>query len=106
MKIQPGFSREYFVRLVKSIPVEKNALLETTSIDVLLDELLPVMFDEDVMPQRVNHSDGEDLVATSASNYYEGVTDAEVQAYYNEKKLTDDKPSWGLNSRLSKKMAC
>lgn len=103
MKIQPGFSREYFVRLVKSIPAEKNALLETTNIDVLLDELLPVMFDEDVMPQRVNHSDGEDLVATSASNYYEGVTDAEVLAYYNEKKLTDDKPSWGLNSRLSKK---
>lgn len=103
MKIQPEFSQEYFVRILKAIPSSEIPFLKDNDIDALLAEVLPVMFDESIMPQRVNHADGDDLVATSACNYYEGVTDEEVLAFYDEKKRCDDKPSWGLNSRLAKK---
>lgn len=103
MKIQPEFSQEYFVRMVRAIPKGECTFLRDNDVDALLEEILPVMFDESIMPQRVNHADGEDLVVTSACNYYEGVTAEEVLAYYDAMKRRDDKPSWGLNSRLVKK---
>ncbi|MEG1562410.1 MAG: dihydrofolate reductase, partial [Bacteroides sp.] len=70
----------------------------------LCDEVFPVIFDPAVMPKRVNQTDGEDLVLTSACNYYDGVTQAEAEAFYTKKKVsTDETPvSFGLNSRLVK----
>lgn len=71
----------------------------------LLDELVPVIFDEKVMPKRVNQADGADLVETSACNFYEGVTQAEVERFYAKMKDADDPmpPSYGLNSKLTKR---
>lgn len=89
-KIQPGFSKEHFVKLCEAA----NIMVE--------DEILEVMFNPDVLPQRVNHADGQDLVATSACNFYEGVTQQEATDFYTAMKKTDEDPSWGLNSRLVK----
>ena len=71
----------------------------------LTDELRDVIFNPEVLPKRVNKADGEDLVLTSACNFYEGVTQHEVEAYYgNMKNAADDTPpSYGLNSRLVKR---
>jgi len=71
----------------------------------LLDVLVPVIFDETILPKRVNQTDGEDLVMTSACNFYEGVNQAEVERFYNKMKSPDDltPPSYGLNSKLIKR---
>lgn len=50
---------------------------------MLCDRIFPVIFDAQVMPKRVNQADGEDLVLTSAANYYEGVTQQEAEEFYN-----------------------
>lgn len=89
-KMLPKMSREHFIELAKKAEVEVD------------DELMDVMFNPDVLPQRVNHADGDDLVATSACNFYEGVTQQEVSDYYEAMKQTDEDPSWGLNTRLVK----
>ena len=69
-----------------------------------MDEtLIPVMFDPAVMPKRTNQAAGQDLVLTSAGNYYEGVTQAEAEAYYAAHKDNNPEPKWiGLNSKLTK----
>ncbi|MGN0234738.1 MAG: dihydrofolate reductase [Paludibacteraceae bacterium] len=67
------------------------------------EELVPVMFDPAVMPKRTNQAAGQDLVLTSAGNYYEGVTQAEAEAYYAAHKDNSPEPKWiGLNSKLTK----
>ena len=67
------------------------------------EELLPVIFDPAVMPKRTNQAAGQDLVLTSAGNYYEGVTQAEAEAYYSAHKDNSPEPKWiGLNSKLTK----
>ena len=71
----------------------------------LLGLLVPVIFDPEVMPKRVNQTDGEDLVQTSACNFYEDVTQEEVERFYAKMKDADDAtpPSYGLNSKLTKR---
>lgn len=67
------------------------------------EELIPVLFDPSVMPKRTNQAAGADLVLTSAGNYYEGVTQAEAEAYYEAHKDNSPEPKWiGLNSKLTK----
>ena len=72
--------------------------------DETLKEILPVMFDPNVMPKRMNQAAGADIVATSAVNFYEGVTQKEVEAFYNAKKDPNDTTpiSYGLNSKVVK----
>ena len=67
-KMMPSFSKEYFIRQVKAIPQNQLPLDDEESVDEMLDTLIPVIFDPDVLPQRVNHADGEDLVMSSACN--------------------------------------
>lgn len=90
-KMLPEMSREHFVELADNAGIKVE------------EELLEVMFNPEVMPQRVNHADGQDLVATSACNFYEGVTQQEVSGYYEAMKQSDEDPSWGLNTRLVKR---
>lgn len=69
------------------------------------DELAEVIFNPDIMQKRVNLAEGQDLVLTSANNYYEGVTQTEAEAFYNQKKAQGDQqrpPMYGMNSRLAK----
>lgn len=101
-KFVPGFSESYFRQAVSLVDVGRLPLREGESVDDLCDELVPVMFDPTVLPKRVNKEDGADLVATSACNFYEGVTQSEAERFYGAMKAEcgDRAPSFGLNSRL------
>lgn len=103
-KFVPEFSQEFFTTQVKSIDPEKLPL-NGQSIDELLAELSPVIFDPTVMAKRVNQTEGEDLILTSANNLYDGVTQNEVEAYFASLKNPNDTTpiSFGLNSRKVKK---
>lgn len=104
-KFKPEFSQNFFVQAVSSIPAQSLPLKKGGSIKDLLNDITPVMFNPKIMTKRVNQTEGEDLVATSAGNYYDGVTQAEAEAFYNNmKEPSDPTPiSYGLNSRLVKR---
>ncbi|MDE6370049.1 MAG: dipeptidyl peptidase 3, partial [Duncaniella sp.] len=95
-KFVPEFSQEWLAEQITKLP-------EGTVTDTEI--LMPVIFDPTVMPKRVNQAEGADLILTSANNLYEGVSQPEVEAYYNAiKDTTDLTPvSWGLNTRVVKK---
>ena len=105
-KFVPGFSEAFFEEAVRALPVGKLPLAEGETVETLLATLRPVIFDPNVLPKRTVQSGDRDWIAASANNYYgEGVTQAEVEAFYNQKKEADksDTPiSYGLNSRLEK----
>ena len=104
-KFEPGFSEESFYEMVDGVPAESLPLSKGESKEDLLGELVPVIFDPQVMAKRVNQTDGEDLVQTSACNFYEDVTQAEVERFYAKMKddANDTPPSYGLNSKLIKR---
>lgn len=104
-KFKPGFSESYFYQLVEQVPTEKLPLKKGESKEDLLDRLIPVIFDEAVLPKRVNQTDGDDLVLTSACNFYEGVTQADVEKFYGKMKENagEEAPSFGLNSKVIKR---
>ena len=103
-KFQPGFSEEFLREALASVDASKLPLAEGQTLAELCDEVFPAIFDPAVMPKRVNQADGEDLVLTSASNYYDGVTQAEAEAFYNNLKDPKDETPvmYGMNSRLVK----
>lgn len=104
-KIEPGFSAEYFKTLLADIDVAKLPVQEGESKEAFIARISPVLFDPNVDHKRVNQSDGEDLIRTSANNYWgEGITQAEAEAFYASlKNPNDPEPiSHGLNSRLEK----
>lgn len=103
-KFIPGFTPEFFRQAIRSVDAATLPLAEGQSVEQLCEEVFPVIFDPEVMPKRVNQAAGEDLVLTSACNYYEGVTQQEAEDFYNAlKNLQDETPvSYGLNSRLVK----
>ena len=104
-KFVPQFSENYFRTSVCQVDARRLPLASGQTADQLCDVLCPVIFDPTVLPKRVNKADGEDLLLTSACNFYDGVTQAEAEAYYNAKKDTADPmpPSYGLNSTLTKR---
>lgn len=101
----PGFTAAYLEEVIQSLPAEVLPLEEGETCRAMCDKLFPVIFDPAVMPKRVNQADGEDLVQTSAANYYEGVTQQEAEAFYAAQKKADDPEPvmYGMNSRLVKK---
>lgn len=103
-KFVPGFAPEFFKEAVLSVDASTLPLAEGQTAEQLCDELSPVIFDPAVMPKRVNQAAGEDLVLTSACNYYDGVTQKEAEDFYNAMKDPKDETpvSYGLNSRLMK----
>ena len=100
-KFKPEFSKAYFESKVRQVPDQRLPM----PAEKLLETIVPVMFDETVLPKRVNKTDGEDLVKTSACNFYQGVTQQEAEAFYAAKKQDNDPcpPSYGLNSTLVKR---
>ena len=89
-KFQPEFSQEWFVAACAEAGVTYD------------EAILPVIFDPTVMPKSLS-LEGEDLLLASANNYYEGVTQAEAEAYYEAHKDNSAEPLWiGLNSKLVK----
>ncbi|MDD2256425.1 MAG: dihydrofolate reductase [Bacteroidales bacterium] len=103
-KFIPGFSRDFFLEALGNIPADSLPLQTGETVGMLAEKLLPILFDPNVDAKRVNQKEGEDLIATSANNYYQGVTQSEVEAFYDAlKNPNDPQPvSHGLNSRLVK----
>ena len=103
-KFTPEFSQEFFATQVKAVPTENLPLAEGQSVDELIATLSPVIFDPSVMAKRVNQAEGQDLILTSANNLYEGVTQKEVENYYNKLKNPKDPTpiSYGLNTKVVK----
>ncbi len=104
-KFKPGFSEEYFYHLLENIGEELLPIKRGETKEDLMRQLESILFDPEVMPKRVNQTDGEDLVQTSACNFYEDVTQEEVERFYAKMKNPDDPtpPSYGLNSKLTKR---
>lgn len=104
-KFVPKFSQDFFKAEVAKLAPESLPLAEGQTVDAFVAELVPVIFDPTVMAKRVNQADGQDLIQTSANNYYDGVTQVEVEQFYAAMKDPKDTTpiSYGLNSRLVKK---
>ena len=103
-KFVPGFSPEFFRQALASVGESLLPLASGQTLEQWCDEVFPVIFDPSVMPKRVNQAAGEDLILTSASHYYDGVTQAEAEDFYAAmKNPADETPvAYGLNSRLVK----
>ena len=103
-KFVPDFSQDFLKKAVLGMDAQLLPLAEGQTAEQLCDELFPVMFDPAIMSKRVNQADGEDLVLTSACNYYDGVTQQEAESFYGAMKDPKDETpvSYGLNSRLVK----
>ena len=105
-KFQPGFSPDYLREVLERVDARQLPLREGESIEQMCEELFPVIFDETVMPKRVNKADGEDLILTSSCHFYEGVTQQEAEDFYNRMKSahadSTTPSSFGLNSTLVK----
>ena len=103
-KITPQFSQEYFISLVKSVDPGRMPFRDGMAADETLNEIVPVMFDPAVMPKRMSQTAGTDIVVNSAVNFYEGVTQKEVEDFYNAMRDPNDNTpvSYGLNSKVVK----
>lgn len=103
-KFVPKFSAAFFADAVKGINAEDLPLEKGETPDDLIRKLTPVIFDPTVFPKRTNQADGVDLLLTSAVNFYEGVTQAEAEEFYDRMKNPNDSTpvSYGLNSKLVK----
>ena len=106
-KFEPGFSQDYLRDVIQQVDATRLPLRSGETVEQLLDELSPVIFDPSVLPKRVNKADGEDLLLTSACNFYDGVTQQEAEDFYRQQKekvAGEREPvSYGLNSTLLKR---
>ena len=105
-KFKPGFSEDYLREVLGKVDVRILPLKEGESLEDLCNALFPVIFDEAVLPKRVNKADGEDIVRSSACHFYDDVSQQEAEDFYARMKQQDaanDAPiSYGLNSTLVK----
>jgi dipeptidyl-peptidase III len=105
-KFVPGFSEKFLDKAVRSVPASKLPLAQGQTVDQFISEIFPVIFNPEIMPMRVNQADGQDMIKTSACNYYgEGVTQADAENFYNNMKDPGEAcpVMYGMNSRLEKK---
>ena len=103
-KFTPAFSKAFFETAVTQTDAKLLPLLENETAAQLVARIAPVIFDPTLYPKRTNQEPGVDLILTSANNYYEGVTQAEVENFYAKMKDPNDNTpvSYGLNSKLVK----
>lgn len=105
-KFEPGFDEAWFRKTVALLADKVWKREGYGSAADLLAVVCPVIFDPSVQPKRVNQTAGEDLVATSACNFYEDVSQQEAETFYAQKQDSaagDEQSSWGLNSKLVKR---
>ncbi|MDD7108065.1 MAG: dihydrofolate reductase [Prevotellaceae bacterium] len=106
-KFVPGFSQEFFRNALKSVNRKNLPLKSGQTVDKLCDEIFPIIFDPTIMPMRVNLKAGDDLIKTSAANYYgTDISQQEVEAFYADMRQKGDPERpvmYGLNSQLVKK---
>lgn len=99
-KFVPEFSKSFLEKYVKKCMVN----ITSEKIEEILNDIIPIIFDVNLLPKRVNKMDGVDLIKTSACSYYDGVDQKEVESFYSSMADKDDKEpiSYGLNSTLVK----
>lgn len=104
-KFVPGFTPEYLRSLLDRVKKEDLPLEEEQTLDEWCAQVFPIIFDPHVDTKRVNQNEGEDLLLTSASNYYQGVSQSEAEQFYESQKDPNDSEPimYGMNSRLVKK---
>ena len=106
-KFEPGFSEAWLREVLQQVDATRLPLRSGETVEQMCNELMPVIFDPQVLPKRVNKADGEDLVTTSACNFYDGVTQQEAEDFYqHQKEQAGDDPapvSYGLNTTLAKR---
>lgn len=103
-KIMPGFDAAQFSELVSKSEASKFPIAEGETVDQLVARISPVMFDPTVMPKKVSKDSSKDLILNSAANFYDQITEAEAEAFYNKMRKADEAEpvSYGLNSKLVK----
>ena len=102
-KFVPKFKQEFIINAIKQSDIAGLPLKDGETVEELCEEIVPIMFDKNLFAKKTNQKQGEDLIKTSACNYYENVNQAEVEAFYAGKRTQDKaQPSWGLNSKLVK----
>lgn len=103
-KFMPEFSQDFLYDCLKSVDKSLLPLAKDENLDDFCKEIFPIVFDPSVMPKRVNQTDGEDLILSSAANYYDGVTQEEAENFYSSMKEEGDETPvmYGMNSRLVK----
>ena len=103
-KIMPAFSEAFLRQAAAQLPAGSLKLPEGGTVGSLLDTLCPVIFSPHILAKRVNQTDGEDLLLTSACNYYEeGITQHEAEQFYARQKAAGDQERpvmYGMNSKL------
>ncbi|MEZ4825718.1 MAG: dihydrofolate reductase [Bacteroidia bacterium] len=103
-KIMPEFSQEYFAGLLKQVSPENLPMMDGEDTDAFIARISPIMFDPGIAAKKVNLNSSVDIIQNSAVNFYEGVTEAEVDAYYNSiiDKNDPQAISYGLNTKVVK----
>lgn len=101
-KIMPHFSETYFANLLKNSDAKMLPLKKGETLNQLIVRLKPIIFDKNYMPKMVDLREGVDNVVHSSNNYYEGVSQEEVDAFYDKFPKSDHEPEWGLNSKVMK----
>ena len=103
-KIMPAFSYDYFAKLVNSLHQVELPANKGETAEAFLERIKPVIFDKNFMPKKVNKDPNVDMIQTSATGFYDGVTQQEVSDYYKALSATQktNAPMWGLNSRVVK----
>ncbi|SFP71122.1 dipeptidyl-peptidase 3 family protein [Hymenobacter arizonensis] len=106
-KMLPDCSPDYFAGLVRAADAKTLPLQPNETVDQFLAAITPIIFDPKVAAKQVNQEAGADLLKTSATNFYEGVSQAEAEAFYAKRiDKNDQQPiSYGLNSKLVKNSA-
>jgi len=108
-KFFPGITEESFAAFLSAVPEDQLPMKEGQTREEFTDEITTIIFDPAVAPKRVSLDPGQDLIETSACNFYEGVTQKEVEDYYAKRKAADQKAgkdsrvSYGLNSKVIKR---
>lgn len=101
-KFIPACSFDYFQNLVRTTPNNALPLNQGETVDAFINRIQPILFDANFMSKCVDLRAEVDNIANSANNYYEGVTQKEVEAFYALKDTKGNAPSWGLNSKIVK----
>ncbi len=108
-KFYPEVSTDYFSILLSGVPADQLPLKEGQTQEEFTEEITTIIFDPTVAPKRISLDPATDVVKASACNFYDGVTQKEVEDFYTQKKIADAKAgrdtriSYGLNSKLVKK---
>lgn len=104
-KFFPECSSDYFIKVAKASDSTLFPKNSGESMDAFLARIKPIIYDPKIEPKLVNLSPNVDNVKTSSVNFYENVTQKEVDTFYSKFDSKGNQPQWGLNSKVEKDSA-